>query len=85
MSDKRRLKVYKITVYVIDHDGVGRNRLANTLENENRYISPIVDAGTIAERTVDYHDQHPINITSGRIVALRELFDPRLATTRTEP
>lgn len=78
MSDEtREVRVYRLVVYVVDHDGVGAAGAMSAIENArypNRCIHPTVDC-EYASKTVDWHDQHPINITTKSLDALRELFE----------
>ena len=56
------VKVYKITLLVIDTDNVGESGIKETIENTsypNSCIDPKVKK--IESRTVQWHDGHPLN------------------------
>jgi hypothetical protein len=57
------MKVYKLEVFVIDHEGVGGEEIASTLENTrypNWCISPTVRC--VQEADIgEWRDDHPLN------------------------
>lgn len=69
-------KVHQLIVYVVDHDKLGADEVKNVLENArypNRCIHPVAVA--LQTREVEWHDNHPINMTATSRKALEELFD----------
>ena len=57
------MKVYKVTLLIVDHDALGSDDIATTLENArypNRCISP--DVMAIESRDIgEWRDDHPLN------------------------
>lgn len=74
-EETMKVAVHKVTLGIVDHDGLGPDDVKSALENThyaNRCISPrVVDIET---KEVDWHDMHPLNITSQQASALRALF-----------
>ena len=60
------MKIYKVELYVIDHDGLGDEEIASVLENTkypNRCISP--DVANVESKDIgEWWDGHPLNRTS---------------------
>lgn len=57
------MKVHRITLYVIDHDGVGADGCKVTLENAN-YPNDCIWPHVISVQTAEigeFHDDHPLN------------------------
>jgi hypothetical protein len=76
MDETREVKVYKLEVMVIDFDNVGEEEIAAVIENArypNRCISPKVK--NAESRTVDWNDDHPLNILDTADAAYKELFN----------
>ncbi len=78
-----KTEVFKLTVLVVDHDGIGAKAAKLNLENgnfANRCISPyVMDMET---RVVDWTDDHPLNFFDRMKETFYELFrekkdDPR--------
>ena len=74
-DDTHPLKVYKVELFIVDHDKVGEQGIKQVIENArypNRCISPqVVD---IEEREVDWHDRHPLNLRDQWRQAYEDLF-----------
>jgi len=67
-------KVYKVTLLIVDHDGLGSDGITEVIEYTkypNYCIYPTVMA--TAEREVEWTDDHPLN-TSKQAEAFAELF-----------
>ena len=68
------MKVHKITMFVVDHQGLGAEGCVEELEcTRNDYVHPYA----LAVETVDigeWRDDHPINITETMRDAATELF-----------
>lgn len=76
-DDARKVKVFRLEVMVIDHDGLGERGVARELENvnfPNDCMSPEV-AGS-EWREVEWIDEHPLNRSDPAVwvPAFRELF-----------
>jgi len=69
------VKVHRIVVSVVDHDGLGAAEVASVLENArfpNDCIGPrVVSTET---REVEWADDHPLNLPRWKR-AFEELFD----------
>lgn len=75
-----KVQVHKVTIGIIDHDGLGVEDLRSVLQNThyaNRCISPRVLE--VETKEVDWHDRHPLNITTTQDEAFRQLFDNKTA------
>lgn len=60
----RPVKVHKLEVLIVDHDGLGPDEIKQVLENArypNHCMSP--DVIRIETRQVDWTDEHPLNST----------------------
>ena len=69
------MKVYKLEILVIDHDGIGHDEVRSVLENQrypNHCIYPEVKSIDIRE--IEWRDDHPLNRTATADAAYRELF-----------
>ena len=69
------MNVYKIEIMVIDHDGVGEDGVITEIENANYgndCISPQVKS--IETRTVEWRDDHPLNLRATADEEYRRLF-----------
>ena len=69
------MKVYRLTVLVVDHDDIGAQEVKDVLENArypNRCMSP--EVLEIETREVEWTDEHPLNYRASRDAAARELF-----------
>ena len=61
-DEATEIQVHKVTMYVVDHDGLGPEELRVVLENTtfpNRCINP--DVEEIRSQTIQYTDDHPVN------------------------
>lgn len=70
-----KIKVMKIEILVIDHDGVGIDGVADAIEDNqwpNRCITPQVKKITAVE--VDWSDEHPLNQCGTSERAYHDLF-----------
>ena len=68
-------QVHKLTVMVIDHDGLGGTEVRDVLESQrfpNDCISPCVML--VDTREVEWSDDHPLNKTDTQDAAFDELF-----------
>jgi hypothetical protein len=68
-------KIYKVTLSVVDFDQIGVDGITTALENTkypNWCISPSVIS--MEEREVDWHDNHPLNMTKTSRQAFQDLF-----------
>lgn len=70
------MKVYKVELLIIDHDGLGEEQIREVLENErysNDCISPNVKS--IEVRDIgEWTDEHPLNKRSTADAVYKELF-----------
>jgi hypothetical protein len=72
------MKAYKVELLIIDHDKVGRDEIANLIENANYpndCIGPHVmhiEARDIGE----FSDDHPLNQSDTQIDEFKRLFMP---------
>jgi hypothetical protein len=73
------MKVYKVTLLIIDNDEIGGNEIKSTLENTrypNRCISPEVKE--IVEREIcEWSDDHPLNNIHTSDAEYRRLFEDK--------
>ena len=73
------MKVYKVTLVVIDLDDVGGDEIQSVLENTrypNRCIAPKVLG--VEERDIgEWSDDHPLNLPSTMQAELERLFGSR--------
>lgn len=68
-------KIYRVTLLIVDHDGIGEGNLKDILENArypNRCISP--DVMKIETREVDWNDEHPLNYQHTQAEEFERLF-----------
>ncbi len=70
------MKIYKLEVMVIDHDGIGAAVIKSVIENTkypNRCITPEVKS--VESRDIgEWRDNHPLNITTTSDEEYRRLF-----------
>lgn len=69
------MKVYKVTIYVIDHDGLGAEGIKTEMENTNfanDCILPIVDPKIRVADIGEWRDDHPLN-QSAQMNELRQM------------
>ncbi len=64
--------VYKLTVYVVDHDGLGIDNVISELENS--LDAGVTVASEYAEAEVEWHDDIDINFTAKQDEAFKKLF-----------
>jgi hypothetical protein len=77
MDEPKPTKVYKVTLCVVDTDGIGEDDVCSVLENTrypNHCIAPRIMA--IEERTVGWHDRHPLNLAGEDSAEFARLFGP---------
>lgn len=78
MSDEnntRPVKVHRVVLMVVDRDDLGAEGVSQVLEATkypNWCIAPRVRE--VQTRTVDFHDQHPLNLRESSAAAFRALF-----------
>lgn len=75
--ETRPVKVFKLEVLVIDHDGLGEKGIRQELESvrfPNDCMSPELVAAE--SREVEWHDGHPLNMRNGWRDAYANLFAP---------
>ncbi len=81
--DTKSTEVHRITVMVVDHDQLGAEQAGAAIEAAhypNDCVSPkVVSTET---RSVDWHDDHPLNGRSTCRAALSALFGDAPETTR---
>ncbi len=68
-------KVHKITLLIIDHDGLGAKSVAEVLEEQrypNHCIHPYVMESETRE--VEWSDEHPLNGRATQAAAFQDLF-----------
>ena len=61
-EETRPMLVHKVTVLIVDHDGLGAAGVRDELENTsyaNHCMTP--DVKNIKTQLIDYHDGHPLN------------------------
>lgn len=71
------IRVYKIELLVVDHDGCGAEQIKGVLENQrypNYCISPSVM--DVAECDIEWSDDHPLNCRGTRAETYAKLFAP---------
>lgn len=76
MSETRPTKVYKVTLCVVDHDGIGEDELRVVIENTrypNHCIAPKVTS--VETRVVGWHGQHPLNLTGRTKMEFLRMFE----------
>jgi hypothetical protein len=69
------VKVYKLDVMIIDHDGLGEEGIKEELENvrfPNDCLRPIVLC--CQSRDIEWSDNHPLNITKKTVGEGKKLF-----------
>lgn len=70
------MKIYKVTISIIDFDGLGPEEIKDTIEQTkypNRCISP--DVVDIQEKDIgEWDDDHPLNDTETFITEFNRLF-----------
>lgn len=70
------MKVYKVEILVIDHDGIGPEGIKDEFENTkygNRCMYP--DVMDIQEREIgEWHDDHPLNFADKQKEEYERLF-----------
>lgn len=72
------MKVYRVTLMVIDHDGIGQEGIRSNIEDTNygnHWIAPVV-MGCDCVDIGEWEDNNPLNYRTTRADAFRELFDP---------
>ncbi len=75
VDEKYMIKVHKVVVMVIDHDGLGAASVKEQLENArypNRCISPI--AMDVETREVEWSDNHVLNNLRRREWEFHQMF-----------
>jgi hypothetical protein len=75
MEEARPRKVHKVTLMIVDHDGIGTDGVKTVIENTrypNHCISPSVMA--IETQTVEWSDDHPLNNTTKQRAEFDRLF-----------
>jgi hypothetical protein len=68
-------KVHKITLLIVDHDGLGAKEIINVLEGQrypNHCIVP--DVMRVESREVEWSDAHPLNQRATQAEAFLALF-----------
>ena len=71
------MKVYSVTIMVIDHDGLGEQDIRDVIENArnpNRCMNPVV----MKAESVDigeWHDNHPLNFKHSQYSEFDLLFN----------
>ncbi len=69
------MKVHAVTLLIVDHDDIGEGEIRSVIENQsypNDCIGPRVMR--VDTRTVEWTDQHPLNVTRTMRSAFEELF-----------
>jgi len=69
------IKVFKVTLCIVDHDKLGADEIKRVIENTkypNWCISPHVTA--MDTRTIEWSDRHPLNITATSKETFEQLF-----------
>jgi hypothetical protein len=77
MDEPKPTKVYKVTLCVVDRDGIGIGSVIDALQDApypNRCIVPSVM--DMEERTVGWHDTHPLNLAGEDSAEFARLFGP---------
>lgn len=71
------VKVYKVELLIVDHDGIGSEEICTVLENTkypNWCIYP--EVMNMDRREIEWSDDHPINKSHTRDAAYQRLFGP---------
>jgi hypothetical protein len=74
-DDTRPVRVFKVELFIVDHDQLGAAGIKQAIENarySNRCISPYVVRSESHE--VDWNDDHPLNQRDGWRKAYDDLF-----------
>ena len=66
-----KIGVYKVTLLVIDTEGIGAKAIKEHIEN-TKHVQPIVMG--LETRTVDWSDDHPLNKSATCEAEFRRLF-----------
>lgn len=69
--------VYRVVLAVVHHDDLTEDELRDIIENTkypNRCMYPSVVS--VESREVDYHDNHPLNLTAQWEREFRRIFPP---------
>lgn len=69
------MKVYRVVLRIVDFDDVGEDEAKTIIEGikyPNRCISP--DVVSVETRTVDWTDDHPLNMTDKCDAEFERLF-----------
>ena len=64
MDDETRpVKVHRVTLLIVDHDGLGADGVREVIE-QTRYPNRCIGPGVIGieTREVQWHDGHPLNL-----------------------
>lgn len=64
------VKVYQLTIGVIDHDGIGLDGLMGVLEDTDQSFHIL----SSQEREVQWDDSSPLNLSRDSAKAMRKLF-----------
>ena len=70
------MKVHKIELVIVDHDGLGAEEIKLVLENA-RYPNHCIMPSVIASKTVDigeWEDNNPLNFTDKIVDEAKRLF-----------
>lgn len=71
-------KVHKVTVLIVDHDGLGADAIKDEIENTsyaNHCMSPQVMC--VETEEVEWRDDHPLNYLDKAYGAYIKLFNKR--------
>lgn len=80
---KKKTKVHKVTLCVVDHDDLGPEEVKVVLENQkypNWCIHPRVRG--VETREVEWSDDHPLNLSTTSAKAFEDLFAPAAPQSR---
>lgn len=72
------MEVHKITLYVVDHDSLGADEVADVLQNQ-RYQNDCIYPHIISVQSADageWDDDHPLNRSSTAAAEIEKLFQP---------
>lgn len=74
-NDTRPVKVHRVVLMVVDGDDLGAEEVSEVLE-ETKYPNWCISPGVmeVQTRTVDWHDDHPLNLSKSSDAAFRALF-----------
>ena len=75
MNETKQVEIHKIELYIIDFDKLGADGVARTLANQsfpNDCITPNIVS--VETKTVQWHDDHPLNSLAICDMAYKELF-----------